>query len=142
MAKPVIQAALGKALRLRLERSQLTAERVLLEIAYCALRDPIDLCDENGNIVLNLRNIPEHARRTIDSIKQRTYTNRDGDMVTETELKLTSKMAALELAAKHFGLTNPADGNLITKVDWDKLLGDGSDLADDIESAIDDDSAS
>lgn len=123
MQKPEIQAALGKAQRLRNEELKIDAARVLRELYYIAFRDPLQLCDETGRLRIDdMSQIPEEMRRCIDGIKvKQTRTRRDDDAGTETveqeiELKLVGKLGALELLAKHLGMLMPngelpRDGN-------------------------------
>lgn len=130
LAKPHIQRALGKILNQRISESRLEARRVLQELVYLALRDPIDLCDENGKICVDdLRKVPERIRRCIDSLKvKQTKDPETGEVSQTIELKLTSKHAAVELAMKHLGLLAPEKIDVLQKVslDWDKLCGRGN----------------
>ncbi len=135
-----IQAYLGVVLGKRMLRCDLTGDRVLLELKYLAFRDPIDLCDENGCItVTDLRQIPERMRRCIDSIKVKERTLKDGETETTIEVKLSSKIAALELAMKHCNLLAPQEIEVGIKnlIDWEKLYEGGSDnVLDPIEAKI------
>lgn len=123
MLKPEVQAAVGVALRERTERIKLSADRLLEELAYIALRDPIDMCDESGRIITDdLRKIPERMRRCIDGMKVRKIVNPEtGEETTELELKLVGKQGALELAMKHFGMlqVNPSIGAINVNIDWE-----------------------
>ena len=127
LAHPVIKAVIGKAQRERLEGCKLESSRVLQELVYCAMRDPIDLCGEDGHIEVNdLSKIPEQIRRCIDSLKVRRYTNQETGEITDTiELKLTSKLAAVEMAMKHLGLFAAEKLELKQLIDWDQLYKDG-----------------
>ena len=122
-----IQAILGKALRDRLERLEMSGDTLLRELSYCALRDPIDLCNEHGQIdVDDLRKIPERIRRCIDSIRINDYTDKKGNTVRTIELKLTSKLAAIELGMKHFGMLAPQQHQVtMTSINWDDLCKQG-----------------
>jgi len=122
-----IQAILGKALRDRLERLEMNGDTLLRELAYCALRDPIDLCNENGQIdVDDLRKIPERIRRCIDSIKIKESTDDKGNVERTIELKLTSKLAAIEIAMKHHGMFAPEQHQVtMTSINWDDLCKEG-----------------
>ncbi len=123
---PVIKAIVAKAQRERLEGCELESKRVLQELVYCALRDPIDLCDEHGRIAVDdLNQIPEQIRRCIDSFKITRYTDKKtGDTRDVIELKLTSKLAAIELAMKHLGLFAAEKHELKQLIDWDQLYSD------------------
>lgn len=128
LKNPTVAAALGKSLRQRLERCELKSDALLRELAASVNRDPLDLCDEDGTLITDdLRKLPEHIRRCIDSIKCRQQFDKDGNVVGQTiELKLTPKLQAIELAMKHFGLLKPIEHSIKMSVDWDRLYEDRS----------------
>ncbi len=132
-----VQAILGKALRERLERLEMNGDTLLRELAYCALRDPIDLCNEEGRIeVDDLRKIPERARRCIDSIRIKENTDNEGNTERTIELKFTGKLAALEIAMKHYGMFAPEQHNVnLTNLNWDDLFKEGK-VVDVVEAEI------
>lgn len=139
MKDPRVQAILGKELKRRIERTKLSADRVLEEISYCALRDPLEMCDENGRIVIDdMRKIPEAMRRCIDGIKLKRYTDAEtGDTRDEMELKLVGKMSALELAARHFGLISPQKHEVsVLPLDFDAMVIDAEFSKDPIEERL------
>lgn len=106
MKNPIVSAAIGNALHKRLQLpqfSELTAERVLLELGYIALANPQQLIAEDGS-VLPLEEMPEHIARTVSSIKVKNFTDEDGQTTTTTEICFWSKISALELLSKHMGL--------------------------------------
>ena len=123
MKKPAILAMLGKEQARRGAALRLTAEDLLRELSYQAMRDPIDLCDEKGVIIVDdMRKLPERIRRCIDFLKVRQIHDAEGNVVGQTiELKLTPKMVAIELAMKHFGMFAPQEVNVKTVIDWDAL---------------------
>jgi len=138
---PLVSKIIGKAQRQALQALGLRRETILRELVYCALRDPIDLCDKNGRLVIdNLGNLPEQIRRCIDSVKCKQFVV-DGEMVQEIELRLTPKLAALELAMKHLGLLAPQQHEVtVGVVDFDNLAGlyeEPQDSMDPIEATID-----
>lgn len=138
MRNPIVSKAIGKALNERLEANEMTAERLLKELSYAALRDPLDLCDKNGVMVLNdLRKLPARMRRCIDGIKIRN-TVVDGEVVgQEYELKLCPKLASIELAMKAFGmLTEKREIRAEHTIDFDALLESGEYDEDPIEGLI------
>jgi len=131
-----VQGYLGKVLGDRIRRCEVDADRVLSEVSYCALRDPLDLCDENGQIIVDdLRKIPEEARRAIDGVRVKRTVHQDGTVEDVIELKLVSKIAALELAMKHLGLLAPKQHEVRHTLDWDALYGEGE-VVDTIEARI------
>ena len=139
MKNPVIAEALTAALEERVRRVQLDGDRLLEELAYCALRDPIDLCDEHGRIVLtDMHQIPERMRRCIESIKCRQGVDSDGRPWQSIEVRLTPKIAAVELAMRHFGMLAPQkhDVNIKQTIDWDSLYKKGSGNGDVVEARV------
>ena len=132
-----IAAILGKLKRERIERLKMDGDRILKEIEYCALRDPLDLCDESGQIIVNnLADIPEHMRRCIDSLEITRYTDAEtGDTRDVIKLKLVSKLGALEMAAKHFGLLTEKH-DIQHSIDWNPLYNSNKDILDTISEEI------
>ena len=121
--------ALISARNKRNEEMDFTANDLLKELGYVALRDPIDLCDVEGNIIVsNLSQIPKRMRACIDGIKCTQRTNPvTGEITQQMELKLAPKMQAIELAMKHFGLLEQkTEVTHKLQVDWEKLYHDGS----------------
>jgi hypothetical protein len=136
--KPAIQAALGKAQREREERCEVRADLVLQEVAYCALRDPIDLCDEDGRICVDdLRKLPERIRRCIDSFKiKRRIDPETGEIEDSIELRLAPKIASLELAMKHLGLLTERKEISLKGIDWEPLYKSSEGEPDLIEQKV------
>lgn len=127
MANPLIAKQIDEAQRQGLEKLELSRDALLRELANCALRDVADLCDERGAIITDdLRKLPERVRRCIDGIKQRVTTDQNGNQTVTTELKLSPKIAAIELAMKHFGMLKPVEHNVKMQFDWDALYEDRS----------------
>lgn len=107
MAKKGVQEMIAVEMKRRMSRVDLTADIVLQELAYAVARDPLDLADADGVIRLkDLRELPTKIRHCIESIKTKRSVDRAGVEFIEVEVKLTSKMQALELAMRHFGLLN------------------------------------
>lgn len=139
LKNPKIRAALGKALRERTERCELKADLILQEVAYCAMRDPLDLCDEEGRISINdLREVPERIRRCIDGFKiKRRVDAETGDIEDTIELKLAPKLGSLELAMKHMGLMAADKKEVnVTNINWDILCEPSGNGHDPIEQQI------
>lgn len=124
---PLIAKMIRSCVDTILDKTEFRAEDVLQELAYCALRDPIDLCDENGILVTDLRLLPKRMRRTIDSIKQTVVirTDEDGNQhkTVTNELKLVPKLGAIDAAMKHFGLYAPTkvEGEVNVNLNWDEF---------------------
>jgi len=127
-----IQAYLGKVLGDRQRRLQIQQDDVLRELAYIAMRDPIDLCDEDGYIIINnLKDIPERMRRCIDGLEVVERENPiTGEKTQQFKLKLVGKLGALELIMKHLGmLDSKGEGTGKSQpFDWDSLYGEPENL--------------
>lgn len=110
LKQPIIQNAVGKAVRERRERLQLVADDVLKHLVTALFLDPLDIwTSENGLLTLkDFEDIPENVRRCITKTKVRTKTTtqEDGSVDTEQyiEVEFMSKDAALPLAMKHLGI--------------------------------------
>lgn len=119
-----VQAAVAEAMAKRGERTKVTADRVIQELAYLALSDIGEVLDSkvlpNGRVVVTIRNLSDlspAARRCIKSIKQtteETSVERDseGEVESVTEkvvlqVELHPKVAALDLLMAHHGLKAP-----------------------------------
>ena len=79
-------------------------DRVLEELANIAFVDPLDIFNEDGTIK-DLHKIPAHARKAISNITIRELYRKDG--IHEgaiSNLKLESKLKALELLGKHMSM--------------------------------------
>ena len=109
-----IRAMVGKALRERIERTQLTADAVLAHLQTALFLDPFELFERNRKgayEVRDLADIPIEIRRCITKVRTRTKVTDLGTEYT-SEIELMSKDAALVNAMKHLGLL-AADGNSI-----------------------------
>jgi Terminase small subunit len=136
----LVAAAIGKIQRDNLERLQLTKETIVEKLACVVLRDPIDLCDANGQIVLNdLRKLPKRIRVCIDGIKVRSRTDNDGNISQEVELRFAPTNPAMELALRHFGmLRDRLDVQESQKlvIDYESLYRKPSESVDLVEHAL------
>jgi phage terminase small subunit len=109
LAKPKIQEAIQKAKEARAKRTEITADRVLREIARIAFSDLGQIMDFTGEQVKlrPAKDIASSARRAISSVKVKRHfegVGEDAREVEVTEFKLWSKEAALEKLCKHLGL--------------------------------------
>lgn len=104
-----------------LRATEITARRVLRELAAIAFQDPGDLyeADATGSPVLRKWNhLPPHVRRSIQSvrIKRRKVIGSDGQsgLIEEIDIRMHSKLDALDKLCRHLGLTQ--DGNAIKRL--------------------------
>ncbi len=100
-----------------LKAANVTARRVLRELAYIAFVDPIDLWRNapDGSFTLRrLDEIPPRARRAIQSMQVRRESMTDGENpvvdVEQIEFHFHDKVKALGMLAKHLGLFDKGAG--------------------------------
>lgn len=126
---PKVQKAILAAINQRADKLEITGEKVLQELAYSVFRDPLDLCDpKTGQLIVNdMRQIPKRMRSCIEGIEVDAFQNPEtGEVRQKMKVKLTSKMAAMELAMKHLGLIEPVAQNVKVTVDWDRMYENGA----------------
>ena len=82
----------------------ITQARVLREIALLSFSDIGHYeVDDLGKVAIS-EDAPAGARRAISSIKRKIYTDKDGNVTREVELRLWNKPDPLKLAGRHVGL--------------------------------------
>lgn len=125
LQKPKIQKVLSKLLTMRW-RTTLSDEDVMRQIEHWAFHDPIDLCDEDGKIVVDdMRKIPEETRKCINSFKVRRYypPGEDAEPYDEIEIKLVPRQDAGKLVMMHRGMMAPVKHDVnVTHFDFDQLI--------------------
>ena len=109
LANPAIRDAITAAMTERAERTQVTQDRVIKEIAALAFSDMGDFLTllPDGNLALEWAALPQGATRLIAEIVQDEYTERRGEekrKVKRTRFKLHPKLPALDALAKHLGI--------------------------------------
>lgn len=100
LAKLSIQDAISRKMAARSRRTGVNAERVVLELAKIAFAKMTDIVDSNGRIKEDAS--PDDLA-CIESIKYKESDNEYGGSV-EREVKIASKLKALELLGKHLGM--------------------------------------
>lgn len=96
-----VQARLQK----RSGKTQITAERVLTEIARLAFVDPRQAFDDNGRL-LDIKQIPDDVAASLASIEVDENRDMQGNFTGYTKkVKFWNKVSALEQLCKHLGLT-------------------------------------
>ena len=87
-------------------RTHFTQDMVLKELALLAFSsvDHFDV-DDDGRVTPT-KDAPAGAMRAVSSIKRKVFTDKDGNVTRETELKLWDKPGPLKTAGKHVGLFN------------------------------------
>lgn len=104
LRKPDIQVLLQEKQAARSERTQITQDKVLIEIARLAFNDPRKAFDADGNM-LPVQRWPDEVAAAISAIKVTEVKTSDSE--TETylkEIKFWDKGAAQEKLCKHLGM--------------------------------------
>ena len=103
LIKPEIQVIIAESVAKRSKRTEITQDRVLLEIARLAFNDPRKAFDKNGAI-LPIHEWPDEVAAAISAIKI-NETKVDGVVVGETkEIKFWDKGKQIELAGRHLAM--------------------------------------
>lgn len=102
LAKPNIQQAIAKVMAERSKRTGINQDRVVLELAKIAFVKMTDIVDDEGRIKSDAT---DDDLACIESVKFKESYSDTGSM-TEREVKIASKMKALELLGKHLGMWN------------------------------------
>ncbi|WP_182425738.1 terminase small subunit [Dielma fastidiosa] len=102
LTKPHIKEAISKAIAERSRRTGISQDRVVNELAKIAFVNMLDVVDEEGKI---RSTASEDDLACIESIKHKESSSINGDS-TEREIKIASKLKALELLGKHLGMWN------------------------------------
>lgn len=102
LTKPNIQQAIAKAMAERSKRTGVNQDRVVLELAKIAFVKMTDVVDDHGRIK---GTATDDDLACIESIKYKESDNEFGGSV-EREVKIGSKLKALELLGKHLGMWN------------------------------------
>jgi phage terminase small subunit len=108
-----VAAYLSEAMQARAQRTEITQDRVLLELAVLGFSDLRHyVIDDNGQVTLT-ENAPDEAMRAISTIKRktRTFTDRDGNTTTDrdVELRFWSKPDALKMLGQHLNMFREKD---------------------------------
>lgn len=113
LAKLSIQKAIAEYMAVRSRRTGVNQDRVVLELAKIAFVRMTDVVDSNGRIK---QDASADDLSCIESIKYKESDNEFGGSV-EREVKIASKMKALELLGKHLGMWNDKlDVNVTTPI--------------------------
>ena len=112
--KPHVAARLAELQAELARKHEVTADRVIAELASVAFADMGDFLsfDEDGEVRLELSNLPPGATAAIQGVTQEVYLEGKGDNarpVRRTKLKLHSKIPALLALAKHTGVLKHDD---------------------------------
>lgn len=102
LTKPNIQQAIAKAMAERSKRTGVNQDRVVLELAKIAFVKMTDIVNDEGEIR------PDATDDDLACIESVKYKRSDSDTGSseEREVKIASKLKALELLGKHLGMWN------------------------------------
>jgi len=107
LSKPNIRAAVAAAQEKRLKKLDISAERVLSELARIGFSDLRGVFDEDGSL-LAMSDLPDDVAPIIASVevtRERTRVNGDRtETESVTKVRAWDKVKALELLAKNLGL--------------------------------------
>lgn len=98
-----VQDAIHIQLAERSKRTGINQDRVIQELAKIAFVNIADVVNGDGEI---LPNADEADLAAIESVKVKTIPTKGGETGIEREVKLSSKLKALELLGKHLGMWN------------------------------------
>ena len=99
---PKVKQAVDAAMAERSKRTGINQDRVVLELAKIALVKMTDVVDSHGRIK---DDATDDDLACIESVKYKCSESDTGSSV-EREVKLASKLKALELLGKHLGMWN------------------------------------
>jgi phage terminase small subunit len=97
-----VQQAIAERMAERSKRTGINQDRVVLELAKIALVKMTDIIDDEGRI---RPDATEDDLACIESVKYKSSESDTGSSV-EREVKVASKLKALELLGKHLGMWN------------------------------------
>ena len=102
LANVSVQQAISKKMAERSKRTGINQDRVVLELAKIALVKMTDIVDSQGRIKSTAT---DDDLACIESVKYKESESDTGSSV-EREVKIASKLKALELLGKHLGMWN------------------------------------
>lgn len=102
LANVSVQTAIAEKMAERSRRTGVNQDRVVLELAKIAFVKLTDIIDEKGKIK---DTATEDDLACLEGYKYK-YSDTDSGYSVEREVKLSSKMKALELLGKHLGMWN------------------------------------
>tara|TARA_R110000824_G_scaffold172434_1_gene350320 strand:+ start:43425 stop:44051 length:627 start_codon:yes stop_codon:yes gene_type:complete len=113
---------IGELQRRMLEDSLLTAEKVMEQLSFLILRDPIDLIDDDGFIHTDISKMPKRIRSCIDSVEQTTTVDKDGTPVVTCRVKMAPKTPAVDMGLRVFKkYEDKSNDAQIKAIDWDSF---------------------
>ena len=105
LQQPAVKSEIARLVKERSERTRITADRVLEELAVIAFSDIGDYGARGDGRMYLTPGARSDARRAVSSVKRMRKLNLDTNTITTTvEFKLWDKNAALRALMPHLGL--------------------------------------
>lgn len=121
ISEPKIRAEVDRLMGELTTKIDITAERVLQEIAKCAFVNIQGMLDEEGNLQ-NPKDLPADVAASIVEVTERT-TSKDDYESTEYRYKMANKLDALEKLGKHLKLfTDKVETEVTHKMSLKELM--------------------
>ena len=105
MKNPVVKAILGRAMREREERLQLSADRVLVELGRIAFTNAQDFYQPNGQ-PKSIHELTAEQSAALQDVDCKVTTNEDGSQSRDYHFRMHNKLQALELLGRHLSVFN------------------------------------
>lgn len=106
MRVPKVQSALAEYVKTQVRKSDISVQRVLLEIADRLYLDPAEMFDDRGAL-RSLKEMPKAVRGCIDSFDVHHEFDADGNLIgTKAKVRMWSKSDAIEKAGKYLSMFN------------------------------------
>ena len=105
LTKPDIQLAITNAIKERAERTEITQDRVLIEVARLAFLDIRKAFDANGNLK-EIHDLDDDTAAAISGIEVLESVSENGSVTKLKKIRLSDKRASLELAGRHLQMWN------------------------------------
>jgi phage terminase small subunit len=110
LAHPLIKAEIGNQIRKRLEGFDVTAQRVIEELAALGFSNPKHLINpETGAVYEDISEMPDHVAASIRNIS----ITQQSDGSTTMSVDFYDKLSALSLLYRHVGLDKDANPDAI-----------------------------
>lgn len=104
LEEPAVQRRIKELTKRALDRADITAERVMLELGRLAFADVRHLFDDKGEL-RPVHDLPDDVAATIAGLDVQVETSEKGSVITRThKIRRSDKVQALGVLARHFKL--------------------------------------
>lgn len=129
LRKPAIKEAISEAMNARSKRTEITADRVLIELGRLAFLDIRKAFNADGSLK-PIHEFDDDTAAAIAGIEVSETSGGDGSAGTLKKIKLSDKRASLELCGRHLQMWTDkikVDGEMaVTMITRRIIGGDGS----------------